>query len=1082
MESEDERLFTEEAFHSHSVASRSSLPSIEPEQEFGKVSCHLLEARKGDAGRDTMSLVSGRDPISSTQEVIDAAYSDQGEEQKSLCSAKPDDQNPNNHMGAFSESARVSDVGSGEKESGDVSNVPVHGSDTCCESGDRIRNQQEQTPSMLGPTGLVQPAVPHNDDHSATVAVLTENGSHDIANSNKQTDHAAVNPVPSHNVQVHSVFVSLNGSSPGDGIPLLTVSESSDSITSCADVNSVQITPVLSTGDAAEDQMPVTCQSSDNITSCADVDSVQITPVLSTGDEAEDQMPATAVAEYDTGQGHTVQSHLSSEKCATDHFIENSMETLPDTSAAMDGEIIQSCHSSKLSVVPTGNAHNESSPVTADSELSSVRVKDEPLDTGYQQALMQNEQRTSLNKKSIKHSQTAKVTDSSRSDVITTVNKEGKKRRVRIVVVKGEWRKPKAKAKQQNLTSAVRQDMRQITLSHTQRPASTFRSDSSAFPTALFRNVHIKTEPVDSDYPDIDPLDIMDSQQPAISSSSRTSSQQRTIPEPGTASQQTLCQTPTFTETGTRSSATSSSSTSHFSQRMGQRERGREQMFLANASSASTASVKTDKTLPEKSAESRIQPCGVRLRKLPPQILVSGMVNLKTDPQLLQDAAVSTVTSSLVGRRPHDGSRPWECEVCGKTYKTKSARTQHYKVHSGLREHVCSVCGADFAYKSVLTSHYRFVHLKEKPHECPVCGKRFGWSSHLATHLSRHYEDKPYTCPICHRQFNRFYIKKHLDTHSDKRAFHCTVCKARYKSKKALQEHEKVHSGHRPFRCHICGLQFPYSSSLVAHMRTHTGERPFACHKCPSTFTQSTHLRTHLRGVHKIKNFPSRRGRELVERVFPMPPSSISQDPVELMRHTLNQVERLGKKVLVKNQDKPLTAAEDSHSVQCYSTSRTKHVQIKKESKRPNTSRKGFKRHGRDRFLAQKHAGTEKSGAVPFDDDAPYSDSTYSSSVRSQKKTAGRKAKRGRFGSSKLERHHENELYNEGAEEKEQNSSKRARLEADEESDYDVVGDNECDEDILEANATPATRSVQSGCVLKFNFRGGKGDRGLAGK
>ena len=74
-------------------------------------------------------------------------------------------------------------------------------------------------------------------------------------------------------------------------------------------------------------------------------------------------------------------------------------------------------------------------------------------------------------------------------------------------------------------------------------------------------------------------------------------------------------------------------------------------------------------------------------------------------------------------RRIHKGEKPYECEICKKTFSVSSALAMHKRIHTG-----------------------------EKPYECEICKKTFSKSSHLVDHKRIHTGEKPYVK----------YVKRHL--------------------------------------------------------------------------------------------------------------------------------------------------------------------------------------------------------------------------------------------------------------------------------------------------------------------------------
>lgn len=570
-------------------------------------------------------------------------------------------------------------------------------------------------------------------------------------------------------------------------------------------------------------------------------------------------------------------------------------------------------------------------------DISPVQIKSEYVDKGYDHALTAGSNSHSPSKS--QQGLLSKAANRHRTKgpeiISTTTRKEGKKT-VRITVIRGEWRTPKeAKLIQKEKRKSVNREKQTLDSPITvkkepvsdskespllqktarktaqqpvivlvpapqseppQLPAgqnilaseevdanSSAQTNDSAVPTALFRNAYIKSEVVDNQgfHNEQDTEDRED-----LSSSRGDSRHDKDVSIPSLIAMHSGCDR--------------------------RRRRVRDGVRSEGARQLQETLATQKKSESEKSKVPEVRKCVVRLDQLPRDIITAGIVNLKADPKMLSDA-IALSTSLRLHKRPRDTNRPYECEQCGKRFKQRSHRWQHYKVHIGIKEHRCDLCGADFMYRSTLTAHLRFKHGGEKPYQCTVCQKAFSYSSHLSVHMQRHYDERPLTCPICYKQYAAYYIVNHMKTHSDKRIYSCKVCGAQLKSKKGLEVHESVHDGLRPWKCSMCQDTFPYKSSLTQHERCHRGERPYICDQCPATFTQSTHLRTHLKGVHKIENPSSCKAqRTKVERVPAQKLDNSKEDAILLMRRAMSKVAaqlKVKRKIQPVNSTMPLNTS-----------------------------------------------------------------------------------------------------------------------------------------------------------------------------
>ncbi|KAH3709803.1 hypothetical protein DPMN_069268 [Dreissena polymorpha] len=188
----------------------------------------------------------------------------------------------------------------------------------------------------------------------------------------------------------------------------------------------------------------------------------------------------------------------------------------------------------------------------------------------------------------------------------------------------------------------------------------------------------------------------------------------------------------------------------------------------------------------------------------------------------------------------HSGERPYECEVCHKTYKTEMSLKSHMKrKHVGLLDaplletvggSVEQPLSEDSLFETVsggvgqateafgeasVASLEQSVYLQKLKYSCSVCGLYCFHSAALQEHVRTHTGEKPFT-------------PKQMDVFSNTGTFRripkastCVTCGKHCTSQSALTIHMRVHTGERPFKCHLCGKGFINKSNMKAHMTTH---------------------------------------------------------------------------------------------------------------------------------------------------------------------------------------------------------------------------------------------------------------------
>ncbi|XP_049796538.1 zinc finger protein 468-like isoform X2 [Schistocerca nitens] len=194
----------------------------------------------------------------------------------------------------------------------------------------------------------------------------------------------------------------------------------------------------------------------------------------------------------------------------------------------------------------------------------------------------------------------------------------------------------------------------------------------------------------------------------------------------------------------------------------------------------------------------------------------------------------------------HTGNKSHKCEICSKSFSSRSTLNRHTIIHTGKKSHKCEICGKSFAFPSHLKEHV-FLHTGKKPHKCELCGQSFASRSTLNRHTFIHTGRKSHKCEICGKSFARTSnLKAHKLIHTGKKRHKCEICGKSCAFSCSLKKHMFLHTGKKPHKCGICGKSFAYSCDLQNHVFLHTGKKPHKCEICGKSFAFSNGLKKHV--------------------------------------------------------------------------------------------------------------------------------------------------------------------------------------------------------------------------------------------
>lgn len=115
----------------------------------------------------------------------------------------------------------------------------------------------------------------------------------------------------------------------------------------------------------------------------------------------------------------------------------------------------------------------------------------------------------------------------------------------------------------------------------------------------------------------------------------------------------------------------------------------------------------------------------------------------------------------------------------------------------------------------------------EGKYNCDQCGRSFKSSQNLELHYTLHTGNKPFSCNVCGKSFvYKMTYMTHMRAHAAEDTFSCELCPDAA-SKAELRRRCHHFSEARPWLCTICGNGYPLKTTLKSHMKTHEPEKAF---------------------------------------------------------------------------------------------------------------------------------------------------------------------------------------------------------------------------------------------------------------
>jgi len=164
-----------------------------------------------------------------------------------------------------------------------------------------------------------------------------------------------------------------------------------------------------------------------------------------------------------------------------------------------------------------------------------------------------------------------------------------------------------------------------------------------------------------------------------------------------------------------------------------------------------------------------------------------------------------------------------ECKHCKQVFLCYNTLKKHIKsAHLEMEgEFTCSDCGEVFQHRSNFDKHRKDNH--QPTSVCDLCGKTF-LTRTIKQHVQHfHYNIRNSMCTICNKSFyDNGGLQKHMRCHTGEKPYSCDQCDRSFSHNHQLKRHKIIHTDVKPYSCEVCGKGFNQESNMKVHLKSHT--------------------------------------------------------------------------------------------------------------------------------------------------------------------------------------------------------------------------------------------------------------------
>ena len=143
------------------------------------------------------------------------------------------------------------------------------------------------------------------------------------------------------------------------------------------------------------------------------------------------------------------------------------------------------------------------------------------------------------------------------------------------------------------------------------------------------------------------------------------------------------------------------------------------------------------------------------------------------------------------------------------------------------KKYQCMLCNFETEYLANIQTHF-MRHSNTRPYSCQNCGHTSRTKSSLKTHTLHSCGKQKFTgigeyqCGLCeYATPDKCHLQRHIRCHTGYRPFSCNQCKYRCAENDNLKMHKRTHANReKSFTCEQCNCKYLTKGSLTFHVKT----------------------------------------------------------------------------------------------------------------------------------------------------------------------------------------------------------------------------------------------------------------------